>query len=204
MADNFINAYSRARLDDRQITELIGMARGMLADGHLHDLEIEALRAWLVALEGVSSNPLLEQLLERVEEVLADGVVDAAERLELFETLAAFCGGPVEVGELLRSTSLPLCDPPPNVFFSGSVFCFTGTFVFGSRRECEEVTSRGGEAGSLTKRTRFLVIGEYATDAWIQSSYGRKIEKAATMRASGVPISIISEPHWRTAFEISA
>jgi hypothetical protein len=43
------------------------------------------------------------------------------------------------------------------------------------------------------------VIGEYATDAWQNSSFGRKIEKAVAMREAGSPISIVSEAHWRLA-----
>ena len=41
-----------------------------------------------------------------------------------------------------------------------------------------EVEALGGVSGSLTKQTDVLVIGEYATDSWRQSSYGAKIEKA--------------------------
>ncbi len=37
------NKYSRARLDDRQVTELIGIARGVLADDALFDEEIAFL-----------------------------------------------------------------------------------------------------------------------------------------------------------------
>jgi NAD-dependent DNA ligase len=172
----------------------------MAADGHLHDLEIDALRTWLIASLGITENPLLDALHERINEVLADEIVDDEERLELLETLSELCGGKIEIGELLRSSRLPLCKPAPSVIFVGKEFCFTGTFVFGSRNECAKaVTDLGGQAGSLTKRTNFVVIGEYATDSWATSSYGRKIEKAVKLRSLGCPISIISEPHWRTA-----
>lgn len=194
--------YSEARLNDRQVTELIGLARGLIADGRLNDPEIQFLHKWLVASGGVSQNPLVAKILSRIEEILEDGIVDDDERGDLFETLQAFAGNDFEVGEILKSTTLPLCDPAPELFFEGARFTFTGTFVFGKRRDCEATAVEGGAvAGSLTQKTTFLVIGEYATDSWAQSSFGRKIEKAAGWRDAGIPISIISEAHWRKAID---
>lgn len=82
--------------------------------------------------------------------------------------------------------------------FENMRFCLTGTFMFGRRRDCEAaIAAKGGEAGPLRRDTNYLVIGEYATDAWIHSTYGRKIEKAVEMRANNLPIAIVSEAHWR-------
>ncbi len=36
----------------------------------------------------------------------------------------------------------------------------------------------------------------YATESWAQSAFGRKIEKAAEMRAGGHAIRIVGEAHW--------
>ena len=192
------NLYNRARLDDRLVTELIGIARGITADGEVTDGEVHFLRKWLAATEGVIGNPILVTLSQRIEEVLADGVIDPEEREDLIRLLNLFVANDFEAGEALKSSALPLCDPMPDVIFDAAPFCFTGTFAFGSRRDCENaVTERGGIAGSLTKKTRFLVIGEYATESWSQSVWGRKVEKAVTMRSDGLPISIVDETHWR-------
>jgi len=191
--------YNRARLDDRQMTELIGMARGMIADGDLNDREVHFLHKWLAANEVITANPVIAKLVMRIEDVLADGVIDDEERADLIETLTAFTASDFELGEVLKATTIPLCDPTPNVLIPEHRFTFTGTFTFGTRKDCEAaIAERGGLAGSLTKSTRFLVIGEYATDSWAQSSFGRKIEKAAGMRDAGIPINLISEAHWRT------
>lgn len=192
--------FSGARLDDRQVTELIGIARGVLADGTLTDSEIDFIRRWLVANVGVTQNPLIRMLERRMAAILADEIVDAEERADLFELLHSFVANDFQLGEILRSTQLPLCNPPPHIDFDGQVFTFTGTFAFGSRKTCETaVEERGGAAGTLTRATRYLVIGEYVTDSWRQSTFGRKIEQAVDMRAKGHPIRIISEPHWRTS-----
>jgi len=190
--------YSRARLDDRQVTEMIGLSRGLLADGQLNDSEIDYLYKWLAASKGATSNPLIGKIFDRMTEMLSDNVIDDDERAEMISTLNELCGNDFEIGETLKSTTLPLCNPAPEVNFLGMRFSFTGTFVFGSRRECENaVKELGATTGTIAKSTDFLVIGEYATDSWQQSSFGRKIEKAVEFRTAGVPISIISEQHWK-------
>jgi NAD-dependent DNA ligase len=190
-------------ISDRQTTQLIGLAQGVIADGRLDDAEIHFLHKWLVANEAVKSNPLASALVARIEEILADGVIDEDERSDLHDTLSKLTADDFELGEVIKSTSLPLCQPPPRVDFSGRRFCFTGTFVFGRRKECEAVVAElGAIAGTLTQKTDFLVIGEYATESWRQETFGRKIEKAAGMRDDGIPIAIVSEAHWRKALEL--
>ena len=55
---------------------------------------------------------------------------------------------------------------------------------------------RGATAGTLTKATDALVVGHYATESWLHSSYGMKIIKAAGMRDKGHHIVIVPEEHW--------
>jgi len=191
--------FNRARLDDRLVNQLVGIAHGIIADGVTNRTEAEYLFKWLVANRVVADNPMVGILYERLEGMLEDGVLDHEESAELLDTLSRFCAGDFEIGETLKPTTLPLCNPVPQVKFINRHFCFTGTFAFGSRRDCEAaITARGGTAGSLRKETRYLVIGAYATESWIQTAWGRKIEKAVDMRARGLPISIISETHWVT------
>jgi hypothetical protein len=200
MPDELHLIFNRARLDDRQINELMGLARGITADGVVNQVEIEYLQKWLVANIGISGNPIISNLLQRVNTMLADNVLDEGEAIELFDTLQKYSGGDFEIGELLKATTLPLDDPAPQIGYP-SDFCFTGTFAFGSRKDCEEkVELLGGRAGSLTRNTDYLVIGIYATDSWVHSSYGRKIEKTLELRASGTPIKIIGERHWISTF----
>lgn len=195
---NDYTQYAHHRLNDRQVTELIGIARGLLIDGHLSDDEIHFLHRWLAANETITGNPLIATLVQRVEETLADGVIDEDERADLHDTLNRLTANDFELGEVLKSTTLPLCDPAPDILFAARRFCFTGTFTFGKRKDCEAaVADRGATTGTLTQKTDFLVIGEYASDAWIHSSYGRKIEKAVDMRDRGFPVRIVSEAHWR-------
>lgn len=192
------NIFNRERLDERQIDELTGMCRALCADGKIVQSEAELLHNWMNTNREITNNPIVEILFHRIRKMLADDVLDSEEATELYETLNAFTGGNIETGDCLKATTLPVDNPAPDIFFQNKSFCFTGTFGFGSRSECEAfIDHKGGQAHPrVTKKLNYLVIGAYATDAWIHSSYGRKIEKAATYRNEGIPLVIISEEHW--------
>ena len=191
---NIHRSYNRARLDDRQINELVGIARTLTADGVVTQAEAEFLQTWLYENRALTLNPLISGLFDKVTETLKDGFLDKNEPQELLETLKQFSGGNCKA-----STTLPLDKPQPQILFPQQKFCLTGLFSYGSRKACEEaIISHGGLVGSLTQTTNYLVIGTFVSDAWSHSSFGRKIEKAADMKASGIPIKIVCEEHWHT------
>ena len=195
--EKFCNRVGNDRISSRQIDELIGIARGLCADNHLNELEVAFLEKWLAANLAASEQPLIGTLYQRIREMLADGQVTDDERSELFATLQSLSNDDFELGEVLKSTTLPLCDPAPSIVFTDRHFTFTGTFKFGKRKDCENaVFDRGASFGSLTRKTDFLVIGLYATESWKHSTFGNKILDACEMRSSGVPIAIVSEEHW--------
>lgn len=193
----FCNRVGDERIASRQIDELIGLARGIAADGSVNQREAEFLQKWLAANAEIANEPIIRTLYHRINEVLSDGILDDEEALDLLSTLNAFARRDFELGEMMKPTSLPLCDPAPELSFAGRSYCFTGTFVFGKRPNCEQaVVDRGGVCGNLTMKTDVLVIGAYATESWKYSSYGNKIEKACNWRDAGKPICIVSENHW--------
>ena len=196
--------FNRKSIDDRQIDTLIGLSRGILADGKVSQAEAEVLLNWLVQNRQSTENPIILNLLDRVSAMLEDGVLHPEESQELFQLLGKITGEPSELGELAKSTSLPLDDPAPKVSFEGSVFLFTGTCAYGTRRECQEVIeSLGGvNASSVTKTLDYLVLGTYVTDSWVHETFGRKIEKALNYREDGIPLAIISEEHWARAAKL--
>jgi len=197
--EEFLRTVGKDRISSRQIDELIGLSRGLIADGEVNQAEAEFLQKWLAANLTASDQPLIRELFRRVSEFLKDGVLDDEERSSLFDTLNSFVAGDFELGEVLKSTTLPLCAPAPSLSFKNIRYCFTGTFLFGQRKDCEAaVVQRGAVAGGLTQKTQILVIGSYATESWKHSSFGNKIMQAVEWRASGLPISIISEAHWRS------
>lgn len=191
--------FLRSNIGDRQVTELIGVARGLVADGELNDSEIEFLHRWLVANDAAQANPMIGLLLERIRDIFSDGYVDESERSDLTDLLVQLTGNDFEIGEVLKATSLPITEPAPNLDFEGRTFCFTGTFGYGKRAQCEAAVQQYGAicSSQITRSTHYLVIGQYATAAWQHSSFGRKIEQALALQAQGVPIAIVAEHHWR-------
>ena len=192
--------YSAARISDRAIDELIGLSRGVMADGRVDQSEAEFLSRWLDRNRHVRSEWPANVLYVRISEMLSDSVLDHGEQQELLALLSDITGD----GESLQyevsslATKLPLSEPPPIVEFSSREFCLTGRFVFGTRKECEnEVITRGGlTKKSPTKSTNYLVIGHLGSQDWIHSTHGRKVERAVQLADSGSGIYLVSEQHW--------
>lgn len=190
--------FNRKALQDRQVDTLIGLAKGMSADGEVNQAEAEFLMSWLVQNRDVSESPIIKNLLQKVAAMLEDGVLDEEESMELIGILRRIAGEPSEIGELAKTSSLPLDDPAPTMTFDGKKILFTGTCAYGTRRQCHGATEGLGGviASSVTKDLDYLVLGSYVTDSWAHESFGRKIEKAAQYRDSGLPLRIVSEEHW--------
>ena len=102
------------------------------------------------------------------------------------------------VADILKDGS-PFDDPLPDIAISGTAFCFTGTFAFGKRPECEAaVIARGGTAtDGVTRKTDVLVIASDASPRWAHGSYGNKIAAAMILRLQHNKPSIIPELLWR-------
>lgn len=190
--------FNRKNIQDRQVDTLIGLSKGVSADGNVNQAEAEFLMSWLVQSRQSTDNPIIINLLERVSAMLEDGVLDRDESVELLEILQRISGDNSEIGELAKTSSLPINDPLPEIEFDGSSFLFTGTCAFGTRKQCHEATeSLGGTiAKGVNKSLDYLVLGTYVTDSWVHETFGRKIEKAIEYRENGLPVVILTEEHW--------
>ena len=193
-------AVRRCGREDRTVHEIIGIARGLIADGVVNQMEAEFLRQWLDENmhHAVDVWPV-NVINRRIREVFADGVVDAEERAALLEVLSQCVGGAAVVknaGSL--STTLPLDNPAPVVEFSSHTFCFTGEFAFGTRRSCmQQVEERGGLViDTVSKKLDYLVIGLIGSRDWLHSTHGTKIRKAVEYRDKGRGLAIVGEDHW--------
>ncbi|WP_288130982.1 BRCT domain-containing protein [Microbulbifer sp.] len=190
--------FGSARLNDRVIDELIGLCKGVIADGVVTQGEAEFLYQWLQDNRRVADGFPANMVYRRVSEFLADGVLDAEESAELFTLLQELTGGGHKAGAPSLSGSLPLCHPVPDIDFVGRSFCLTGQFVTGKRTKMQMfVEALGGKAVSNpSSKTDYVVIGEVGSRDWIHSTHGRKIEKAVELRDSGAKLAIVSEEHW--------
>ena len=190
--------FNRKNIQDRQVDTLIGLSKGLIADGAVNQAEAEFLLSWLVQNRYTTENPIILNLLEKVNYMLEDGVLDSEESAELLNILQLISGEKSEIGELSKTSTLPVNNPMPSIIFEGTSFLFTGTCAYGTRRQCQEVIeSLGGiNANGVTKTLNYLILGTYVTDSWAHESFGRKIEKAVEYRDNGIPLIIVTEEHW--------
>lgn len=191
--------YNRKRRCDRTLDELLGLSKGMAADGVIDLGEAEFLQQWLTRNCELNDTWPVNFIYNRLKEMLADGLLDAGEQKELFELLTEFTGQ-IELAEKLENmaTTLPLDRPAPLIVFPGKAFCFTGKMVCGTRDECRSVVIEKG--GEITKnpirQTNYLVIGTLGSEDWAHTSYGRKIERAVELKQKGLDLHIVAEDHW--------
>lgn len=180
----------------REVDELIGLCKGVLADGVVNEGEASFLLKWLETNRNSRDVWPCSVLYPRIQVMLEDGKLNSSEESELLQLLIDICGGnPGPLNAHSLTASLPLDDPVPEVVFARNLFCFTGKMLCGPRKACEmEVTKRGGGiVDGIGRDLSYLVIGTVGSRDWLHSTFGRKIEKAVRYREQGLPLRIICE-----------
>jgi NAD-dependent DNA ligase len=194
-----LKRFNADRVQDRKVDELIGLCRGVTADGSIVKSEAEYIIKWLESNDTIINDYPANILYDRIKEMLSDDVLDDDEQKELLEMLDSLTGDkPIHESIESMSSTLPLNNPSPDVLIEGNTFVLTGTFVSGKRADVERLLKDlGGLTGkNVTNTTKYLVIGIIGSDNWIHSSFGRKIEKAVDLReGKDTGICIISEEH---------
>ncbi len=202
------------------LSELKGLALGLLADGKIDQREAEFLQDWLFKNSArVKESYVLSMLYRRVSEMLEDEMLSHKESRELFTTLQRLS---LSADAASRADTLPDALPdvlsdalddtgPLTLIPAGSdifdmdteldfskPFSFSGIFAFGSRESIEDATlKQGGEVvGGVRKDDCYLVVGSLVSPDWLRGNYGTKIMKAREHRANGGTVKIIPEYIW--------
>lgn len=185
---------------EQGLAEMLGLVRGVIADGTVSADEARQLARWTREHPDVATMWPANLLARRLEQIVRDGRVDARERKHLGSLLGQLTENGAALGFLL-ATDLPIDRPEPEVAFEGRIFVFAGEMAYGPRRACErEVVELGGECErTVTRRTDYLVIGTLASTDWAQDGFGSMVDEVVQYRARGVPIAIVSEEHWADA-----
>lgn len=203
--DNSINQSLQRHRINVAIEHLLGMAQGMLADGHLHDMEIQFLSAWIESNAEAAQEWPISAVAARLRNALADGVITEEERDHLTATLRDLLANDFsETGSATQEpTRLPLTDEV-DVQVDAAGFCLTGEFAYGTRSACQRLLEKAGGVAidSVSKKIRYLVVGSRISNDWAHTSYGRKIERAVELQQQGHGISIISEKRWLQALGV--
>lgn len=195
--------FNVARRTERDLSEMLGLAKGMLADGVISDDEATYLYQWGQNHPDAVDKWPLNHVFSRLNKYFIDGRIDDVERADLKALLGHLVGGTASIVLGYEgATTLPLDAPPPLICYGpDDIYVFTGRFAYGTRRDCQkEVTSRGSACDeNVTRRTSFLVIGTFGSRDWQQSSFGLKIRRAVELRDSGFAVRIVGEDHWAAA-----
>jgi hypothetical protein len=187
---------------ERGLSEMIGLVRGVIADGTVSADEAGRLAAWTREHPEIAARWPANLLARRLDQIFRDGRVDSKERRQLGALLGQLAENPAGLGSgFAPATDLPISRPEPEVVFEGSTFVFAGELAFGPIRACErEVEELGGRCErAVSRRTDFVVIGGLSALEWCQSGFGEVMDEVVQHRARGAEISVISEDHWAMA-----
>jgi NAD-dependent DNA ligase len=182
----------------QSLGELLGLARGLMADQELTDSEIHFLDKWLEERYSMTSSFPGNVIHERIKEVLEDGVVTEEERSHLVETLNMLIEDRLEdLADQVDLTELWF-DDVGLIDFNKARFCLTGNFVYGPSDVCKvAIEQRGGTvAPSVSDEAQYLVVGGLGLDEWRTGGLGAEIESAMRLRAKGKSVKIIPEDSW--------
>lgn len=193
-----------ARRLNRSVDELVGLCRGLLADGGVSREEVDYLQRWLACNREFAKEYPFRELYALLETALVDGVMDADEERDILAAVHQLAGNTVDPGHqpvpgvVSSSSRLPLCSPPPSLEFEGRAFVVTGTFDYGPRRQVvAAIAERGGVAkATVSRQVHYLVVGNIGARDWLHSSFGTKIKDAVALRDCGAPVAIVDEDHW--------
>lgn len=182
---------------------LHGILHGILADNILTDEEIIKLSDWITEHDYLNGIYPYDEINSLLKSVLSDGIIDEDERdmlkaffSEFIDTTLSYHLNQNELNALKSKYNVNgICTACPEIIFTGASFCFTGASTKASRSEIKGLIEQTGAhfSDSVTKKTDYLVIGDDGNPYWVFACYGRKVEKAISMRKAGQRISIIRE-----------
>lgn len=178
--------------------ELLGIARGLLADEELSDDETHFLKQWLDDRQWIATSFPGNVIHERLGRVLEDGVITNEERSHLVETLQQLIDGRLEeLAEQVELTELWF-DEVSHIPFSQARFYLCGNFAYGPKAVCNTaIEQRGGIVEpAFSPRVQFLIVGSLGVDEWRNGGLGEAIETAMRLRAEGRALKIIPEGSW--------
>jgi NAD-dependent DNA ligase len=197
-----VRALQAQRRIEQGLAEMMGLVRGVVADGVVSSDEASRLSEWARANPETAERWPANVLARRLSRIFADGRLDGRERERLGALLAQLASNPEAIGRgFPLATDLPVTHPAPEVVFERQTFVFAGELAYGPTRACErEVMELGGTCErTINRRTDYVVIGALAASDWSQAAFGPLIDEVVQYRARGIPIAVITEEHWAAA-----
>lgn len=139
--------YGKQQSDIKEdnINELSGILLGMAADGRLTDGEFKNLDTWLCENEHLSNLYPANVLIDKINQIKEDGIVDKEEKEDLLELINNITGQRfIETGDAEGAVAEVFSENIKSIDHSNKKICFTGKFVCGSRKVCENTAKDKG------------------------------------------------------------
>lgn len=185
------------------IQHLQGMLHGIMADGEVSNAEIYALKNWLVDHDDMTGTYPYDELFSLITSIIKDGIVTEDERntlkvffSEFFDVRVSLNIHEPELAKLREQVKVSgICALGPEVLFDGKMFCFSGESNKMTRAQIAKLIVENGGIyhDAVVDKTDYLIVGCEGNDCWAYGCYGRKIEKAKSMRVQGHRITIVHE-----------
>lgn len=195
--------YDATTADIQRLHAVLG---GVAADGVISEAELEGLSTWLSEHEHLRACWPYDEIDSLITAVLSDKIIDEQEQKMLMaffsEFVAILDDRTITNPHLSEGASVVgLCAVCPEISFSGSSFCFTGTsFKYSRAQFAEVVKNLGGEVvTSVSSKLNYLIIGADGNPCWAYACYGRKVEKAVELRKKGVRLILVHENDFHDA-----
>lgn len=185
---------------------LQGICHGILADGVIEDKEVIELKNWLTQNSHLATYYPYDEIYSLIAEILVDGEIDKSERNLLKKYFNEFVNLndkelQEQINEDIKTIKIGgICSKVSDIRFIDNQFCFTGTSSRSSRSEIAKLIEEyGGKfINSVSNQTNYLIVGDNGNPCWAFACYGRKVEKAISLRKEGAQILIVHEnDFWR-------
>lgn len=165
----------------RNARELKDELEEVIGDGEVSVDEAQNVLDLIESHESFGQNATIRRISDKLQEAMLDGFVTKEESNELVSLMENF------VNPHMESTD--------NIVYEGKLFCLSGTFMRGQKKDIEKIIQeRGGSInGSVTKKVDYLVVGGCGNENWTMGNYGSKVEKAMQLQAKGDDIVIVGE-----------
>lgn len=188
------------------IQRLHGVLGGVIADGVITEAELKGLRGWLNQHDHLKTCWPYTEVDSIITSVMADGVIDEGEQLSLLSLFSEFitCYDDKTITTppiLIHGTLQGLCANCPDINFTDSTFCFTGSSSRYRRSDLEKtVINLGGKfSKNVNKTIDYLIIGADGNPCWAYACYGRKVETAVNLRKEGHRLLLVHENDFHDA-----
>lgn len=187
--------------EEPRINEFFGILKGICSDKKLDFLEINRIERWIDQNADLADKFPVGPVYDRIRTAKIDGVIEQCEKDDLHSLLIDLTG---ERSDIHGSVASFFSDTIDGFEHKNQNLCFTGKFLFGTRKQCEETAQKLGASttSDVSRKVNVIVIGTVTSRDWMFDTYGRKIETAINLRNShGFP-KILSEEQWVSTIKL--